>query len=76
MTLTEKQKNLLQWIVKEVRAGNLKEDSIWYIRNLTDYGWVDYKGSDSWPPFTFATFDILEEYGYIKWQQTTEIAYD
>ncbi|MFM6900213.1 MAG: hypothetical protein ACKPKF_24145, partial [Microcystis panniformis] len=50
MTLTEKQKNLLRWIVKEVRAGNLKEDSIWYITTLTDCGWVDYKGSDSWPP--------------------------
>ena len=75
MSLTEKQKNLLRWIVKEVRAGNLKEDSIWYIRTLTDYGWVDYKGSDSWPPVTFATFDILEEYGYIKWQQKSQHQY-
>jgi len=75
MTLTENQKNLLRWIVKEVRAGNLKEDSIWYIRTLTDYGWVDYKGSDSWPPVTFATFDILEEYGYIKWQQKSQHQY-
>lgn len=75
MTLTENQKNLLRWIVKEVRAGNLKEDSIWYIRTLTDYGWFDYKGSDSWPPVTFATFDILEEYGYIKWQQKSQNQY-
>jgi hypothetical protein len=75
MLLTDNQKKLLQWIVKEARAGNLKEDSIWYIRNLTDYGWVDYKGSDSWPPFTFAMFDILEEYGYIKWQQKSQHQY-
>lgn len=75
MSLTDNQKNLLRWIVKEVRAGNLKEDSIWYIRTLTDYGWVDYKGSDSWPPVTFATFDILEEYGYIKWQQKSQNQY-
>jgi hypothetical protein len=75
MSLTEKQKTILLNLVKEVRAGNLKEDSIWYIRTLTDYGWVDYKGSDSWPPVTFATFDILEEYGYIKWQQKSQHQY-
>ncbi|MFN7217022.1 MAG: hypothetical protein ACK5UU_15695, partial [Microcystis sp.] len=63
MSLTDNQKKLLQWIVKEVRAGHLKEDCIWYITTLTDCGWVDYKGSDSHPYVEFATFDILEEYG-------------
>jgi hypothetical protein len=75
MTLTENQKNLLRWIVKEVRAGNLKEDSIWYITTLTDCGWVDYKGSDSWPPVTFSTFDILEKYDYVIWQQKSQNQY-
>jgi len=75
MTLTEKQKNLLRWIVKEVRADHLPEDCIWYITTLTDCGWVDYKGSDSHPYVEFATFDILEEYGYIKWQQKSQHQY-
>ncbi|WP_223211148.1 hypothetical protein [Microcystis aeruginosa] len=75
MTLTENQKNLLRWIVQEVRAGHLKEDSIWYIRTLTDYSWVDYNGFDSPPYVEFATFDILEEYGYIKWQQKSQHQY-
>jgi hypothetical protein len=75
MTLTENQKNLLRWIVKEVRAGNLKEDSIWYITTLTDCGWVDYKGSDSWPPVKFSTFDILEKYDYVIWQQKSQNQY-
>jgi hypothetical protein len=66
MSLTENQKNLLQWIVKEVRAGHLKEDCIWYFKTLGGYSWADYKGSDSPPYVEFATFDILEEYGYIK----------
>jgi hypothetical protein len=69
MSLTEKQKDLLRWIVEQVRAGNLAEDSIWYIKNFTGYGWVGYKGSDSCPPVTFATLDILEEYRYIKGQK-------
>ena len=75
MSLTENQKNLLRWIVKEVRAGNLKEDSIWYITTLTDCGWVDYKGSDSWPPVKFSTFDILEKYDYVIWQQKSQNQY-
>ncbi|MBE9072566.1 TIGR02391 family protein [Microcystis sp. LEGE 08355] len=75
MTLTENQKNLLRWIVKEVRAGNLKEDSIWYITTLTDYGWVDYKGSDSTPSVEFPTFDILEKYDYVIWQQKSQNQY-
>ncbi len=49
MSLTENQKNLLQWIVKEVRAGHLKEDCIWYFKTLGGYSWADYKGSDSHP---------------------------
>ena len=75
MTLTENQKNLLRWIVQEVRAGHLPEGNIWYIRTLTDYGWVDYNGFDSPPYVEFATFDILEEYGYIKWQRIASDEY-
>jgi hypothetical protein len=69
MSLTDNQKKLLQWIVEQVRAGNLAEDSIWYIKNFTGCSWVGYKGSDSCPPVTFATLDILEEYRYIKGQK-------
>ena len=66
MSLTEKQKNLLRWIVKGVLAGDLSEDCIGYSKTYGGYVWFDYKGSDSPPYVEFATFDILEEYGYIK----------
>ncbi|NCQ94295.1 MAG: hypothetical protein EWV75_19905 [Microcystis wesenbergii Mw_QC_S_20081001_S30D] len=69
MSLTEKQKNLLRWIVKEVRADNLKEDSIWYYVTLAGYRWVDYKGSDICPDVEFATLGILEKYGYVEWEK-------
>ena len=76
MSLTEKQKNLLRWIVKEVRADHLKEDSIWYYcPTVNSHLWVDYNGFDSTPYVEFATFDILEEYGYIKWQQKSQHQY-
>ena len=70
MSLTEKQKNLLRWIVKEVRADHLKEDSIWYYcPTVNSHLWVDYNGFDITPYVEFATFDILEEYDYVKWQK-------
>ena len=69
MTLTEKQKNLLRWIVKEVRADHLKEDSIWYyFKTLGGYSWADYKGSDSHPYVEFPMLAILQDHRYIKWQ--------
>ena len=50
MSLTENQKNLLRWIVKEVRADHLKEDSIWYYcPTVNSHLWVDYNGFDSTP---------------------------
>jgi hypothetical protein len=76
MSLTDNQKKLLQWIVKEVRAGHLKEDCIWYYSpTVNNHLWVNYNGFDSPPYVEFATFDILEEYGYIKWQQKSQHQY-
>jgi hypothetical protein len=76
MSLTEKQKNLLRWIVKEVRAGNLTEYSIVYGMTTSDgYTWIGYKGSDIWPDVELTTLDILEKCDYVIWQKKSPNQY-
>lgn len=45
LILTEAQKNLLQWLVEQVRAGILTEEEIWFSWSLLGtYDVVDYQG--------------------------------
>ncbi len=70
MTLTEKQKNLLRWIVKGVRAGYFPaEDNIlWGCQVFGGPSWPNYTGSDSCPEVEFTELAILQDHRYIKWQ--------
>lgn len=76
MSLTEKQKNLLRWIVKEVRAGHFPEGNIlWGCQVFSGPSWPNYTGSDSCPEVESTELDILEEYRYIKWQRIASDEY-
>ncbi|NCS52075.1 MAG: hypothetical protein GPJ23_06745 [Microcystis aeruginosa G13-05] len=69
MSLTENQKNLLRWIVKEVRAGHLPEGNIlWGCQVFGGPSWPNYTGSDSCPEVEFTELAILQDHRYIKWQ--------
>ncbi len=70
MTLTEKQKNLLRWIVEGVRAGYFPaEDNIlWGCQVFGGPSWPNYTGSDSCPEVEFPTLGGLEKSGYINLQ--------
>ena len=70
MTLTEKQKNLLRWIVEGVRAGYFPaEDNIlWGCQVFGGPSWPNYTGSDSCPEVEFTELAILQDHRYIKWQ--------
>ena len=76
MTLTENQKNLLRWIVKEVRAGNLPEGNIlWGCQVFGGPSWPNYTGSDSCPEVEFPELATLQDHRYIKWQRIASDEY-
>ena len=61
MSLTEKQKNLLRWIVKGVLAGDFPaEDNIlWGHQVFNGPSWPNYTGSDSCPEVEFPELATL-----------------
>jgi hypothetical protein len=76
MSLTENQKNLLRWIVKEVRAGHLPEGNIlWGPQVFNGPSWPNYTGSDSCPEVEFPELATLQDHRYIKWQRTASDEY-
>jgi hypothetical protein len=76
MSLTENQKNLLRWIVKEVRAGHLPEGNIlWGPQVFNGPSWPNYTGSDSCPEVEFQELATLQDHRYIKWQRIASDEY-
>ena len=77
MTLTEKQKNLLRWIVNGVRAGYFPaEDNIlWGCQVFGGPSWPNYTGSDSCPEVELPTLLGLEKSGYINLQRIASDEY-
>jgi len=76
MSLTENQKNLLRWIVKEVRAGHLPEGNIlWGCQVFGGPSWPNYTGSDSCPEVEFPELATLQDHRYIKWQRIASDEY-
>jgi len=75
MSLTEKQKDLLRWIVERVRTKMLNEEEICFYWSHDGTGIVNYQGNDV-PEVKTITLDTLEQYRYIKGQRIPSGAYN
>ena len=64
MSLTEKQKSLLRWIVKQVRAGMLNEEEIWFYWSHDGTSIVNYQEKDV-PEVKTTTLDILYHFSKV-----------
>ncbi|HEY9695253.1 MAG TPA: TIGR02391 family protein [Oculatellaceae cyanobacterium] len=73
LNLTETQKNLLQWILKEVRAGKLEEDEIWFIWSYDGASLVGYQGKV--PDVKTASLDALQNHGFLLCDQSNPNQY-
>jgi tetratricopeptide (TPR) repeat protein len=71
--LTEKQQNLLKWMVQEVRAGNLNEEEIWFLWTNDGTSLSDYRGSV--PETKPATLDALRNEGCLVYERRTNNEY-
>lgn len=61
--LTKSQKNLLQWLVQEVRSKKISEEQIWIIWNFNGTSIVGYENDIPWIYKT--TLDALEKNSYL-----------
>lgn len=73
LNLTETQKNLLQWLVKEVRAGKLEEEEIWFIWSYDGASLVGYRGKV--PDVKTASLDALQNNGFLVCAQSNPNQY-
>lgn len=71
--LTDTQKELLKWIVSEVRAGKLNEEEIWAIWDAQGTSLVGYRGHV--PEIRKTTLDALEKNGCLTCSQRREDQY-
>jgi Protein of unknown function (Hypoth_ymh) len=71
--LTDTQKQLLKWIVAEVRARKLNEEEIWAVWDMKGASLVGYQGNA--PEIKKTTLDALEKNGCLTCSQKRENQY-
>ncbi len=71
--LTEKQQNLLKWMVQEVRAGKLDEEEIWFLWTFNGTSVMNYQ--DTVPETKPATLDALKNDGCLICERKTNSEY-
>jgi hypothetical protein len=71
--LTEKQQNLLTWMVQEVRAGKLDEEEIWFLWTNDGVSISDYQGEV--PSTKPVTLDALQNEGCLICERRTSTEY-
>jgi hypothetical protein len=76
MNLTETQKGILQWLVEEVRTGNLDEEEIWFVWNFNGTSLAGYKGdSRKIPEVKTTTLDALQGSGCLVCDRSRQYQY-
>ncbi|WP_008310970.1 TIGR02391 family protein [Leptolyngbya sp. PCC 6406] len=73
LNLTETQKNLLQWLVEQVRAGILNEEEIWFIWISGRTSLVGYQ--ENVPEVKSTTLDALQSGGCLSCDRSRQHQY-